>query len=427
MCLRRCLPTAITAACLLFLTGDISAARGHTAPSTDAVLDWNAIMVATVAGQNAFAQARFAAITQLAVFEAVNSIDGRYRPYLDEVVAPRHASQAAAAVAAAHTVLRTYFPAAAATLDAARVASLAQIPDNPSKLAGITVGELAAANMIAHRANDGSAPPAFHLPPSTDPGEWQLTPSCPAAGGVLKHWGHVTPFALESASQFRSEPPPPLDGRRYARDLNEVQEVGSATSTARPQHKTDIARFYNAVLAVATWNPAVSQVAMAHKMSLSERARLFALLNMAISDGLVSVMETKYDYAFWRPETAIRNADRDNNPRTEVDPAFQPLITAPCFPSYGSAHAAGSYAARQVAEAFFGERRVAIVLSNPAVPGLVLDYDSFEEITDDIDDARVYGGIHFRFDQQAGARQGRSIGRWVHARYLKPLNASSWD
>ena len=211
--------------------------------------------------------------------------------------------------------------------------------------------------MIAHRANDGSAPPAFHLPSSMDPGEWQPTPGCPAAGGVLKHWGHVTPFGLESASQFRSEPPPPLDGRRYARDLNEVQEVGSATSTARPQHKTDIARFYNAVLAVATWNPAVSQVAMAHKMSLSERARLFALLNMAISDALVSVMETKYEYTLWRPETAIHNADRDNNPKTDADPAFQPLITAPCFPSYGSAHAAGSYAARQVAEAFFGDRR----------------------------------------------------------------------
>jgi hypothetical protein len=254
-----------------------------------------------------------------------------------------------------------------------------------------------------------------------DPGEWQPTPGCPAAGGVLKHWGKVTPFGLESASQYRSEPPPPLDSRRYARDLNEVQEVGSATSTARPQYKTDIARFYNAVLAVATWNPAVSQVAMTHKMSVSERARLFALLNMAISDALVSVMETKYEYTLWRPETAIHNADRDNNPKTDADPAFQALIAAPCFPSYGSAHAAGSYAARQVAETFFGDRRVEILLSNAAAPGIVLDYDSFEEITDDIDDARVYGGIHFRFDQRAGARQGRRVGRWVYAHYLKPV------
>jgi hypothetical protein len=424
---RKCLTTTISAACLLLLMGNTTADGRHTFPSMDAVLDWNAIMVATVAGQNPFAQARFAAIAQLAVFDAVNAIERRYLPYLDEIAAPADASPASAVVAAAHTLLRTYFPAAAATLDAARSASLAQISDGDAKVAGIAVGEFAAARMIAHRANDGSAPPEFHLPSSADPGEWQLTPGCPAAGGVLKHWRNVTPFGLESASQFRSEPPPPLDGRWYARDFNEVKEVGGETSPARPQHKTDIARFYNAVLAVATWNPAVSQVAMAHKMSLSDRARLFALLNMAISDALVSVMETKYEYNLWRPATAIHNADLDSNPKTDADPAFQPLITAPCFPTYGSAHAAASYAARQVAEAFFGDRRVAISLSNAAAPGIVLHYDTFEEITDDIDDARVYGGIHFRFDQRAGARQGRSIGRWVHARHLRPVTGRTRD
>jgi hypothetical protein len=389
----------------------------------DVVTDWNRIMVSTVSGQNPFAQARFAAITQLAVFEAVNAITGRYRPYLEPVHGEPWASPDAAAVAAAHVVLRTYFPAAAPTLDAARAASLAAIPDGAAKQMGLAVGESAALAMIAHRANDGSAPPEFHLPATSEPGEWQLTPGCPPAGGVLKHWGKVTPFGLEAASQFRSPPPPALESRRYARDYNEVLAVGALDSPVRPQHKTDVARFYAAVLAVGTWNPAVSQVAETRRMSLTARARLFALLNMAISDGAVAVMETKYFYPFWRPETAIHDADRDGNRHTAPDLTFQPLVTAPCFPSYGSAHAAASNAARRVAEAFFGEDDdIEVTLSSAAVPGVVLEYTSFEEITDDIDDARVYGGIHFRFDQRAGARQGRKVGQWVLTHHLRPVH-----
>jgi hypothetical protein len=175
------------------------------------------------------------------------------------------------------------------------------------------------------------------------------------------------------------------------------------------------------VLAVAAWNPVVRQAAAARRMSLTDKARVFALLNMAISDALVSVMETKYEYRFWRPETAIQAGAIDGNPLTEADASFTPFIPAPCFPGYGSAHAAASYAARRVAETFFGDDGTPLVLSNPAVPDLILYYDSLEEITDDIDDARVYGGIHFRFDQRAGARQGRQIGDWITSRHLRPV------
>jgi hypothetical protein len=142
---------------------------------------------------------------------------------------------------------------------------------------------------------------------------------------------------------------------------------------------------------------------------------------MAISDGLVAVMDTKYEYVFWRPETAIRAADLDGNRRTEADAGFVPFITAPCFPSYGSAHAAASYAARAVAESVLGDDETEMVLSTPAVPGVVLEYSTYEEITEDIDNARVYGGIHFRFDQRAGARQGRKIGAWVVKHHLRPV------
>jgi hypothetical protein len=387
----------------------------------DPVLEWNEILVSTLASQNPFAQARIAAITHLAVFEAVNAITREHRPYLGTIRASRGASPEAAAVAAAHRVLTTFFPAAAATLDSARAASLASLPDGDAKTEGIAVGEAAALAMIAARSDDGSTPPEFHVPESSDPGVWQPTPSCPPSGGILLHWRKVKPFGIRSATQFRSEPPPPLTSRKYARDYDEVKEVGAADSLVRPTGRADVARFYNAVLAVATWNPVVRQVASARGTSLSQNARLFALLNMAVSDALVSVMDTKYQYRFWRPETAIHSGDLDGNPRTEGDPDFVPFITTPCFPSYGSAHAAASYAARRIAEAFFGEDCWSVTLASPAVPGVVLHYDSFEEITSDIDDARVYGGIHFRFDQRAGARQGRRIGGFVLRHHLRPL------
>ena len=394
---------------------------GHAPDArADVVLEWNAIMVSTVSSQNPFAQGRLAAITQLAVFEAVNAIEGGYRPYLGTIVAPGGASAEAAAVAAAHTVLRNYLPAAGAVLDSARATSLARIPEGAAKTSGIAVGEAAAAALIAHRLDDGAAPPAFHVPGPAEPGEWQATPGCPPAGGVLAHWGGVAPFGIPSADRFRSDPPPPLSSPRYAHAYNEVKSVGSLDSTFRPSHKADVARFYNAVLAVATWNPAVSQVAAARRTSLAQNARLLALLNMAISDGLVAVMETKYHYTFWRPETAIPSGETDGNVKTEADPAFVPFITTPCFPGYGSAHAAASFAARRIAEAFFGDTGVSVVLSHPAVPGVALEYETFEEITRDIDDARVYGGIHFRFDQKAGGRQGRRIGTWIYRHHLRP-------
>jgi hypothetical protein len=391
-----------------------------TVVRADVVTDWNALMVATVSSQNPFAQARLAAITQLAVYEAVNSITRRYRPYLAQPIAVSYpASPEAAAVAAAHRVLVTYFPESASTLDAARAASLAAIPDGAAKATGLATGEAAAAAMIALRANDGASAPVPFAPPSTEPGVWQPTGSC--TGGVLFHWQNVAPFGVPKAKKFRSAPPPPLTSRRYARDLNEVKHVGGVDSPHRPTDRADVARYFAAVLAVATWNPAVAQVTLQQRHSLSFNARLFALLNMAMSDALVAVMETKYKYVLWRPETAIQEANRDRNRWTQADPGFRPFIAAPCFPSYGSAHAAASYAGRTVAEWLLGDDETEIVLSNAAVPAIVLEYTTLEEITDDIDDARVYGGIHFRFDQRAGARQGRKIGDWVVRHNLRPV------
>jgi hypothetical protein len=391
-------------------------ARADT--GSDVVLEWNAIMVTTSRSQNPFAQARIAAITQLAVFEAVNAITDEFDPYLDPISAPPGASAEAAAVTAAHDVLVNYLPLAATTLDAAEATSLAAIPDGQSKDDGIAVGAEAAAALIALRSTDGSGPAQFFQPASSDPGVWQPTRSCPPAGGILLHWQNVTPFGIQTNAQFRSAPPPALSSARYARDYNEVLRVGAIGSADRPADRADVALLFNSLLAVGAWNAVARQLAEGTATSLTDNARILALLNMAISDGLTSSMETKYHYVFWRPETAIRAGDTDGNTKTTADGDFAPFLTTPCFPGYPSAHASASYAARSILGRVWGNGGHSLVLSHPALPDKVFSYTSLKQITDDIDDARVYGGIHFRFDQEAGAKQGRKIGQYVYTHNL---------
>jgi hypothetical protein len=407
-------PTRVAAvACGLLLS---ATALAHNDP----VLEWNSIMVSTTANQNPFFQARFAAITQLAVFEAVNAIDRDFDPYLGTITAPQTASAEAAAIAAAHAVLRNYFPANAPALDAARATSLARIADGIRKEEGIAVGEAAAAAMIVLRTDDGSAPPEFYVPDSSEPGHWQLTPSCPPAGGVLLQWRNLRPFAIETTDQFRAAPPPRLTSRHYARDYNELKRVGGIDSAFRPQDRADVAQFYAATAPVPVWNAAASQVAIERGRSMSENARTLALINMAINDAQATVFETKYHYVLWRPETAIRAGDSDGNLLTRAEPSFMPFVVTPCFPSYASAHGSSGGAAREILEREFGAHRHFITLSNPMVPGVVLQYGTFRNITSDIDDARIYGGIHFRFDQEAGGKLGKQVGAYVYRKTLRP-------
>jgi hypothetical protein len=403
---------------LIALVVMLGTANSRAASAGDPVLEWNSIMVTTTATQNPFFQARFAAITQLAVFEAVNAIDKEFEPYLGTITAPHGASSDAAAIAAAHAVLENYFPGDASALDAAYSASLAGIRNGSAKQDGIGVGEAAAAALIALRAGDGSAPPKFYSPTSSAPGEWQPTPSCPAAGGILLQWGNLRPFAIESTSQFRSAPEPALTSRRYARSYKEVMRVGSIDSPFRPQDRADVAQFYAATAPVPVWNSAAAQAAVERGRSMSENARTFALMNVAISDAAASVFETKYSYYLWRPETAIH---------ANGDTAWMPYIVTPCFPSYGSAHASLSNAARKVLERLDGPRHHFITLSNPAVAGVILQYENFEQITHDIDDARVYGGIHFRFDQDIGSEQGRQVGEYVYRHILRRAHGERDD
>ena len=385
---------------------------GSAASEADVVLDWNEIAVSVLPAS----ETRIVAIAQLAAFEAVNAVTREYQPYLGTIDAPPGTSPEAAAVAAAHAVLRHYVPDRATDLDAARERSLATILDGPAKKAGIAVGESAADAMIALRAADGSAPPEFYQPSSSDPGDWQLTPGC--TGGVLFNLRNVTPFGIRRGSQFRLDPPPRLNSWQYAVAYYEVKRVGAMHSVARPQDRADVARFYATVLSTGTWNPIARQLAQARSGSLTQNARTLALLNMAMYDALIGIFDTKYHAPFWRPETAIRAGDTDGNRATRGDPGFTPFIPTPCHPSYPSAHAGASNAARTVLERIYGRAGHLIELSSPAVPGVSLQYTRLDQVTSDIDDARIYGGIHFRFDQEAGTRLGRKVGAYVYRHHL---------
>jgi hypothetical protein len=402
----------------------------------DVVLHWDEIAVRTLTTQvpalSPFAQSRFAAIVQLAVFEAVNATTGEYEGYLGSPMAPNGApivaavgaSSEAAAIAAAHGVLVNYFPGNTVALNADRDASLAAIPDGPAKANGVAAGVAAAAALIAERVGDGASPQTFYQPPLNVPaGEWSITPGCPVdgggnpLGGILLNWQNVRPFGfVEPASghwseAFRPAPPPAITSNRYAKDYDEVKRVGGTTSTERPDDRATVVRFYAAMSPTYLFHSVARQLAAERGDSLAANARNLALISIATADSLVASFATKYHYLYWRPVTAIRAGDTDDNPKTDQDAAFTPFITTPCFPSYPSNHASGSNGALEAIRRFYGAAGHAITLSGtiPVLGLVTLNYTSLKQISQDIDDARVYGGIHFRFDQVAGVRLGREV------------------
>jgi hypothetical protein len=402
-----------------------------TAARADIVLTWNELTVKTLIGQgqSPFAQARLASIVQLAVFEAVNAITGDYEPYFG-IVAPVGASADGAAATAAYRVLKTYFPAAP-DIDLAYANSLAAIPAGSAKTNGVLVGEAAAAAAIASRVGDGSSPATVSPVGLPAPGVWQVTlpPGCAptATGGSFYQWKDVTPFGVPDVTAFRPTPPPALTSSEFTKAYNEVKTVGSINSTARPQDRSDVARFYQASSPTLVFNMVLRQVAEAEHRAMSDNARALALLNMATNDSLVASFSAKYHYNFWRPENAIRFLDDYGNPKTAPDPTYVPFIGTPCFPSYPSNHASGSNGASEILRRIYGEGGHSITVINPynaSVANLQFDYTTFNQICDDVDDARVYGGIHFRFDQVAGNQLGRDIATYVYKHNLRKANGS---
>jgi hypothetical protein len=408
----------------------VSLALTPAAARADVVLDWNAIAARTVtAGQSPFAQARLMAITQLAVFEAVNAVTGEYDPYLAvPVLAPPVTSAEAAAIAAAYKVLKNYFPLNV-SIDTDRANALAAIPDGVAKTNGILVGEAAADAMIALRATDGSSPASFFVPSSTDAGHWLMTVGCPPAGGQFYQWKDVTPFGIEGPSAFLLPAPPALTSNHYAKDYLEVKTMGAKNSTDRPEERTEVARLYAASSPTFALSMVARQIATAKGLSLTENARALALIMMGINDSLIASFYNKYHHNLWRPETAIPAGALDGNPKTELDSTYAPFIPTPCFPSYPSNHASGTNGGLEMMRRLFGAAGHDMTFTNTvpalgALPSTVISrqYSQLQQIADDVDDARVYGGIHYRFDQEAGNVLGRAVATEIYKNYLRPIH-----
>ena len=393
----------------------------------DAVTEWNQEAARlTLLPASALApvqQTRVMAIVQIAVHDAVNGITGEYATYLSPGPAPTAASPEAAAIAAAHHALRELFasqPAQVAQLDILFANSLAAHELSEAD-PGVQYGRLAAAAILAARANDHSALAESQFPYTAPgaglPGVWVPVSSAPNAQALLPGWGNVTPFVLRSGSQFRPDAPPALDSEQYAKDYNEIKIIGAANSPTRIAEQTAIGQFWLAS-PTAIWNPVLTQVIATRDFNLSAKARAFALFYLAATDAGIACWDAKYVYNFWRPQAAIRNGHLDGNDSTAVDGTWLPLHTTPRHPEYPSGHSSNSSAMATILEQLFGD--------NPGAPivvtlsGITRQWDTFSEGVDEVIDARVYSGIHFRTADEVGARMGRQVAQFASTHALRP-------
>jgi hypothetical protein len=393
----------------------------------DVVTEWNqkAQQALMTANTSPIASSRALAIVQVAVFDAVNGIERRYTPIHVDFDAPAGASRRAAAVQAAYATLVKLFPSQKPTLDAERDASLASIAsddaaeDSQSITRGIAWGQQVADDIVLWRSTDGLVPAPPPFLGGMGVGQWRPTPPgfLPGAG---PQFAHMTTWALNSPSQFRPSGPPALTSDQYAADLNEVKEIGSLNSSTRTAEQTQIAVFWNGNTP-AYWNRVATLVADERHLTLSQNARLLALLNVSMADAVISCWDAKYTYVSWRPITAIRLASTDGNPATPEDAGWTPLLVTPNHPEYPSGHATVSPAAAVVLGTYFGND-AEFTLTSETLPGVVRAYNSFSEAADEAFDARIYGGIHFRSACRDGRALGTQVGSFVMANMAQSVH-----
>ena len=384
------------------------------------VSEWNAIAVATLAGDATTQPVEdilYTAFVQAAVYNAVIGVEGRYTPYRFHAHAPRGASAQAAAVAAAHQVLVTYVPSAQAALDASYAASLAQIPAGKAKAQGIEFGARAADSVIRLRAYDGRhADIQFTQPPL--PGVWRPTSGAAMSAPWL---GFVTPLLVHSATQFAPPAPLALTSVRYTRDFAEVKALGSMNSAARTPDQTSTAQFFSGNPLVQ-YNAALRDQVSVRHLDIADAARMFAAIGMSVADAEISVWHAKYIYGLWRPVTAIGLADTDGNPATSADPSWAPLITTPPYPEYPSGYNAFNSTVAHGLENLFQTRHLQLTLTSTAVPGVQRHYDCGGALLQDVVDARVWQGIHFRTADTAARDMGEQVAAWTLDHYFQPVH-----
>jgi hypothetical protein len=382
----------------------------------NAVVHWNAIAqhaIVTIGAQPIQRSQLWITLMHAAIYDAVMSIDGDYEPFKVRPARFRPASREAAAIAAAHGVLVRLLPGQRESLDAAREESLAVIGDGRRKDNGIAIGEEVAQVLL--QIHDGVIPDVPYTP-DTGPGVWQPTP--PAfANALLPGFAQVTPLALISASQFLPGPPPPLLSDEWTRDFNEVKVYGVATGSLRTAEQTETGLFYTEH-AVAQYSRAFRRYATENWLSLRESARFFAMTNTAILDSQIACWDAKFFYNFWRPVTAIRAAALDGNPLTEPDPTWIGLAVTPAHPEYPAAHGCWTSATARILEHFTGTKRIRFALDS-AVTGTTHVFKRTDDLRDEIINARVYGGMHYRNSGEVGATIGEQVADWVATNYFR--------
>jgi membrane-associated phospholipid phosphatase len=398
--------------------------------STDVVLQWNEVLLNAIRADRTPPPpaSRNMAIVHTAVYDAVNSIVGSHTPYLVAKGGPKDASVDAAAAQAAHDTLAALYPQQKPTFDAALSASLADIPDGAAENKGIATGRYAANMILKARANDG-ANDSVPYSPGTNPGDWQPTPPAFAAS-LFPQWPYVAPFAMTWAGQFRPDAPPALPSAEYAADFNEVKQLGGdgvTTPTTRAPEQTLIAHFWADGAGTETppghWNSIAQDVAEDQGTTVVQNARLFALLNIALADAAIDAWDCKYLFNYWRPMTAIRAADTDGNPDTIVDATWTPLLATPAFPSYTSGHSTFSSAGAAVLASFFGTDDVNFSTGSDVLPGVTRTFTSFSAAAAEAGQSRIYGGIHYQFDNQEALTSGDALGNYIAHNFLTPVDA----
>jgi hypothetical protein len=382
----------------------------------DIVTDWNIkandIIVAGKVGPPP--ANRVLAIAHVAVFEAVNAITGRYtasgRVALE---AAPGASVDAAVAAAMRGSLGKLLAPMQAEVDAAYQTALAAVPDGAAKSAGIIVGEKAATAILALRGADGAAAPDSYVP-FTMPSVY-----VPTVVPAVPHWGKRQPWVLTSGDQFRPAAPPALTSEVWARDYNEVKVLGGKNSTQRSAAQTEIARFWEATQPVIYY-PVARAVALQPGREVTQNARLLAAAGMAMDDALIAIFDAKYAYNFWRPVTAIRNGDKDGNDTTERDATWTPFIDTPMHPEYPCAHCVVSASLGAVLQAEIGNGPVPkLATTSPTAPGVTHSWTSIAEFTQEVANARIYDGVHYRNSTEVGTAMGRKVGEMVASKVLR--------
>ncbi len=403
-----------------FFTSLVAAALLTSSARCDVIMDWNAKADAIgIEKQLAnVPNARGLAMLHIAMFEAVNAIDRRYAPYKLNLAAERTTSKEAAAASAAYDILVALYPDQKADLDATLAASLSGIAETEAKSKGIELGKKAAAGIIALRPND-SGDKTENYRPYTTPGVY-----VPTATPIESTSPALTPWVMGTGSQFRPGPPPALSSETWTRDLNEIREIGSRNSSKRTAEQTNIGRFWFQT-GPRTYNPIVKQIAMARKMDVVDCARLFALSSIAGVDAFIAVFDAKYSYNLWRPVTAIRNADLTSNAATPREESWTPLGVTPMHPEYPCAHCIVAAAISTVLQSVAGDEVDAISLTSPTAPGVTRKWTRLQDYSDEVSNARIYAGFHYRFSTEVGKDMGTKIGQLTVATQLRGAVASA--